>query len=166
MFRFVYLIFTLPLYCILMVHEYNNTTIVVPILFVVLIFIQSFVMFKKKFNKFDYYVYVFCSLVLFPLCFFGFYRNISDVYFILVYFLSLGLFFTLFFFKISHEFSYFVLMVFTLIFGLNSLYINVKSNELVVFIFINFLNFTCFPDSKKFKIVKFNKKRTDKSISN
>lgn len=158
MYRLFYLVLLMPFYCIVMMDGFTNSSMTVFGIFLYLLIVNSCLVFKPKVNKFDVFLYCVNCLMLFP---FGFFLYIEDMSFILFCILCLviiSLFFTMFFFEINREIIHLVLVIFTLIFGVNSLYINVKLNEVISFVFFSILHFLCFPNSKKYKFIKFIKK--------
>lgn len=162
MYRLFYLVLVIPFYCILMFNSFIDSSMLTFGSFLYLVLVNSLIIFKRKINNFDKFLYSINCLLVFP---FGFYCYVSDlnlVSFGLCYFLMISLFLSLFFMEINDQITHLVLVVFTLIFGINSLYINVKLNGVLSFLFIGILHFSCFPNSKKYRFVKFVKKSTSR----
>lgn len=162
MYRLFYLVLVIPFYCILMFNSFIDSSMLIFGSFLYLVLVNSLIIFKRKINNFDKFLYSVNCLLVFPFGFYCYVSYLNLVSFGLCYFLMISLFLSLFFMEINDQITHLVLVVFTLIFGINSLYINVKLNGVLSFLFIGILHFSCFPNSKKYRFVKFVKKSTSK----
>lgn len=162
MYRLFYLVLVIPFYCILMLNSFVDGSMITFGSFLYLVLINSLIVFKHKVNNFDRFLYSFNCLVVFPFGFYTYIPSVNLVSFGLCYFLMISLFLSVFFMEINDQITYLVLVVFTLIFGINNLYINVKLNGVSSFIFVGILHFLCFPNSKKYKFIKFIKRNTSR----
>lgn len=162
MYRLYHLILVIPFYCILMAEGFSDGNMLTFGSFLYLVLLNSLIIFKHKINNLDKFLYVLNCLVVFPFGFYTYIPNINLVLFGLCYLMMISLFFSLFFIEINDQITHLVLVVFTLIFGINNLYINVKLNGVSSFIFVGILHFLCFPNSKKYKFIKFIKRNTSR----
>lgn len=163
MYKISYLLFLIPLYCIILFESFSQEYIIAFTIFLSVMFISSFIVFSKKNSSFKIFLYILCCSILFPLGLFMVNGDIGIMWFMVVWIILIFIFIARVFIEFNIEFLYLVCLFYSIVFGTVDVYLNLESNYFKCLVYSGLLHLICFPNFKKFSLFKPIKKSSKKS---
>lgn len=153
MFKLNYVLFLVPIYCILIFYTLTNNEMM-PFGFFLFCFIcTSFIVFKSP-NNILLWIYCIVYSVTFPFGLLIIETKLNTLLFFLIWILVFFVFICRLFFEFNLEVIYLLLVVISLFTSPSKLLTNIESNIVSCLIYSSLLHLICIPNNKRFSLYK------------
>lgn len=153
MFKFNYVLFLVPMYCLLIFYSLNNNEIMSFGFFLFCFICISFIVFKSP-NNVLLWIYCIVYSVMFPFGLLVIETNLNTLLFFFTWILVLFVFICRLFLEFNLEVIYLVLVVISLFTSPSKLLTNLESNIVSCLVYSSLFHLICIPSNKRFTLYK------------